>query len=142
MLTIWIVVCIAALVIEILTPTALVSIWFSVGAIAAAICTMLGLSVTIQVVVCILVSVAFIFLARPVALRYLRGNIVPTNADRLIGENAIVLEAIQEDTWGKVKVRGVEWSAVSTNKQPISEGKHVRIDAIEGAKLLVHEIEQ
>lgn len=142
MLTIWLVIFVAALVIELCTPSALVSVWFSVGALVGAGCELLGLNVAVQIVACLVVSILFIVVARPFALRYLRGNVVATNADRLIGEKAIVVSTIEEDAWGAVKVHGVEWSAISSDHTMITSGAHVRIDAIEGAKLLVHEIEQ
>lgn len=142
MMIIWIIVFVAALVIELLTPSALVSIWFSIGALVAALCALLGLSPVVQIIACVIVSIVFIIVARPFAVRYMRGNTIPTNADRLLNESGIVVKTIEEDVWGAVKVRGVEWSAVSSNHTRIEIGARVRIDAIEGAKLLVHEIEQ
>ena len=123
---VWIGIGILALVLEILTPTALVSIWITIGALAAWLCAALGLSWMVQASVCVIVSVLFIVVVRPFAVKYLRGNTVPTNADRIIGETAI-----------EVKVQGMVWSAVSRSHEVIEIGKKVRIIAIEGAKLLV-----
>ena len=119
---VWIGIGILALVLEILTPTALVSIWITIGALAAWLCAALGLSWIV---------------VRPFAVKYLRGNTVPTNADRIIGETAIVVKEINEQHWGEVKVQGMVWSAVSRSHEVIEIGKKVRIIAIEGAKLLV-----
>lgn len=69
--------------------------------------------------------------------RYLRGNIVRTNADRLIGENAVVIEAITKERWGVVKVNGAKWSAVEIDGKQAEVNEEVKIIAIEGAKLLV-----
>lgn len=137
---IWIGVGIAALILELLTPSALVSVWFAVGAFAAWICALLGWNEAIQIVVGLVVSILFIVIVRPFAVKYMRGNIVPTNADRLIGDCGTVTKAIGEDTWGEVKINGTLWSAVSVEHTAIPEGVKVRIAAIEGAKLLVREM--
>lgn len=134
---IWIGIGIIALVLEILTPTALVSIWITIGALAAWLCAALELSWGIQLCVCIVVSVLFIMIVRPFAVKYLRGNTIPTNADRMIGETAVVIKEISEHHWGEVKVQGMVWSAVSRTHHVIQVGEKVRILAIEGAKLIV-----
>lgn len=137
---IWIGIGIAALILELLTPTALVSIWFAVGALAAGICALLDLPIFVQIIVCLLVSILFIVIVRPFAVKYLRGNITPTNADRLIGDFGIVTKQIEEDDWGEVRIHGMVWSAVSVGHEVIETGTKVRIAAIEGAKLLVQKL--
>lgn len=137
---IWIGIGILALVLEILTPTALVSIWITIGALAAWLCAVLGLSWMMQTSVCMIVSILFIIIVRPFAVKYLRGNTIPTNADRLIGETAVVIKEINEQHWGEVKVQGTVWSAVSRTHDVIAIGEKVRIIAIEGAKLLVSQV--
>lgn len=137
---IWIGIAILAVVIELLTPSAFVSIWIGVGALAAWICALLGLDFAVQLIVCILVSALFIVVCRPLAMKYLRGNIVATNADRLIGEQGIVTKEITPDAWGEVHINGSQWSAVSVEKDTIGTGEKVFIVAIEGAKLLVRKL--
>ena len=137
---IWIIVGIAAIALELLTPTALVSIWFAIGAFAAWLAQLAGLSLMTQIGICLIVAIVFIVVIRPVAVRYLRGNVVATNADRLIGDMAVVTKRIGEDTWGEVKINGAIWSAVSVDKVAIEVDRKVRIAAIEGAKLLVREV--
>lgn len=139
---IWIIVGIAAIALELLTPTALVSIWFAIGALAAWLAQLAGVSFVVQVMICIVVAIVFIAVIRPVAIRYLRGNTVATNADRLIGDMAVVTKQIGADSWGEVKVNGAVWSAVSVDKVVIAVDRKVRIAAIEGAKLLVREINE
>lgn len=140
MVMIWIGIGIAALILELLTPSALVSIWFAVGALVAWVCALIGLPEIVQIIVCLVVSLLFIVIVRPFAVKYLRGNIVPTNADRLINEQGIVTKRIGEQDWGEVKIRGTLWSAVSVDHVAIEVGEKVRVSAIEGAKLLVREL--
>lgn len=140
MVMIWIGIGIAAIVVELLTPSALVSIWFAVGALAAWLCALMDLPLVVQVIVCLVVSVLFIVTVRPFAVKYLRGNVTPTNADRLIGDFGVVTKQIGEDDWGEVKIHGTLWSAVSVDHVVIKVGTKVKIAAIEGAKLLVREL--
>lgn len=134
---IWIAVGLAAVVLELLTPSALVSIWLAIGALAGWICALFHLSIAIQIIACLLVSILFIVLVRPLAVKYLRGNITATNADRLIGDIAVVTRSIGESDWGEVKIHGTLWSAVSIDHETIEVNEKVRVAAIEGAKLLV-----
>ena len=84
-----------------------------------------------------LVCVLSLCIIRPLAARALRGNVVATNADRLIGTTAIVEEHISPQKWGSVRVQGRVWSAVSMDGSSVEPGTRVRIKAIEGAKLIV-----
>lgn len=136
----WIFVLVGTLILELLTVSALVSVWFSVGAIAALITLQLGFAFGFQVFVFFVVSCLFIVLCRPVATKYLRGNTIPTNADRVIGQQTKVLEAITEDKWGLVKIQGVEWHAVSFDKQDIAVGELIEVLSIEGSKVIVKKI--
>lgn len=87
---VWLGVGLLAVVLELLTASALVSIWFAVGACAAALVSLLDFSIGIQIAVFVIMSFLSMLIVRPVAARYLRGNVVRTNADRYIGEKGIV----------------------------------------------------
>lgn len=136
----WICVALVSLAIEILTPSALVIIWCFFGALVALLLSLFNISVVIQIVVFAVVSVVMMITIRPVATRYLRGNTIATNADRVIGEIGVVSKEIKEDEWGEVYVQAHYWSAVEVDRKCIEKGKKVKIMAIEGAKLIVKEI--
>ena len=137
MVLIWIAAALAAVLIELLTPTALVSVWFALGAVVAALLTILRLSVAVQLVAFVLVSLLAMLIVRPIASRYLRGNVVPTNADRMIHQIGTVTREIREDQWGEVYVLSSYWSAVSFQHETIEKGTKVKVLNIEGAKLIV-----
>lgn len=141
MIAIWLGLCVAALVIELVTPTALVSIWFAVGAVMAALLAFLHVPLQIQIVCFVVVSIVSMLIVRPIAARYLRGNVVKTNADRCIGETGVVTKDITSDEWGEVKVCGAIWHAVDVDGSHIAKGERVKVVAIEGAKLLVRVME-
>ena len=115
----------------------LVSIWLCVGAVAAAVAASFGWNITAQFVTFVAASAILIPLTRPLA-RKMTKNKVPTNADRAIGEIGIVTEAIEPlQNKGQVKVMGQMWTAKSADGSVISEGTNVKIEAIEGAKVIV-----
>ena len=65
-------------------------------------------------------------------------KIQPTNLDRCIGEQALVIEDIDNSkTQGQVKVDGKIWMARSENGEYISKDSVVTVEKIEGAKLIV-----
>jgi membrane protein implicated in regulation of membrane protease activity len=84
-------------------------------------------------------SVVLLFLTRPLAVRLLKKDAVRTNADSLIGKEAVVTEKIDNlRSTGAVQVSGQVWTARSVNSEHIIEKDEiVMIRAIEGVKLIV-----
>jgi membrane protein implicated in regulation of membrane protease activity len=64
---------------------------------------------------------------------------VSTNADLDIGESAVVIEEINENTGsGRVTLKGVDWSAVpAVSGSIIPKGSIVTVKKVQGAKLTV-----
>lgn len=139
---VWLIVCLGMLVLEVITVGNLVSLWFSFGALAALGTTFLTDSVAVQLAVFAIVSVAALIMIRPMTKNLLRGNVVSTNADRLIGRQFILNESINQDSWGKIKVHGEEWSATTADQSSISAQTRVEVIAIEGVKLIVKSVEE
>ena len=131
---------IAFLVLEALIP-GLVTIWFALGALAAMIAAMLGASLGVQIVVFILVSVVSLILTRPLAKR-INSKVKPTNADIIIGREAIVTEDINSVAGtGRVKVYGKDWAArPADDAMVIPANEVVRVLRIEGVKVIVEPI--
>lgn len=138
---VWAIAAVAFVLVEAATA-ALVSVWFIGGSVAALIASLLGASPVVQVFLFFAVSGALLALLRPIAKRSAIHR-VPTNADRVIGQDAIVSEAIDDlRGQGAVKVDGKEWSARSSNGANIPAGSAVRVDRIEGVKLFVTKKEE
>jgi membrane protein implicated in regulation of membrane protease activity len=65
----------------------------------------------------------------------------PTNADRFIGQTALVTATINnEQPSGEVLVGWQRWAARSDDGSIIPEGASVKVIRIEGVKLIVHAI--
>ena len=117
---------------------ALVSVWFAVGAVAAAIAALLGASVWLQVFLFLGVAVALLALLRPAVRKFLTPPLQKTNADALIGKTCPVTDAISNlRAQGQVKVNGMTWTARSADGTDIPKDAIVKIERIEGVKLIV-----
>ena len=138
---VWAIAAIAFVIVEAAT-SALVSVWFIGGSVAALVASLLGAAAWLQVVIFFVVSGVLLALLRPIAKRSAIRR-VPTNADRIIGLEGIVSEPI-DDLRGKgaVKVDGKEWSARSSDGSNVPAGSVVRIDRIEGVKVFVTKKEE
>ncbi len=139
---VWLALFILLLIIEIATM-GLTTIWFAGGALAAFIAGLLGCGLAVQIGLFLVVSILLFVFTRPVAVKYFNKDRQKTNADRLVGQEALVTEAIDTlQAQGTVVVNGQEWSA-KTNETDgkIAKGSVVVIDEIQGVKLVVREKE-
>lgn len=120
----------------------LTSIWFALGALAGLIASAAGAPVLVQIVAFLGVSLIALGLVRPLAQRYVNDRKVATNADRVIGREAVVKEDIDNlKGQGQVTVSGVVWTARSESDTPLPAGTRVRVLRIEGVKVIVSPME-
>lgn len=121
----------------------LTSIWFAAGALAALICALLGGPLWLQIALFIVVSALCLSAIRPLAHKYFNSKVEPTNADRIIGTEAMVTEDIDNlQAVGAVRVGGVTWTARSEGDAPIPAGTLVRVLRIEGVKVFVEKVKE
>lgn len=134
----WVLAIVLFAVVEGLT-VGLTSIWFAIGALAGLIVSFFTPSLWIQAIVFLLVSFLALVGVKPLAARYFTPKShQPTNADRIVGREAVVTEEVCNlESRGRVQVLGQEWSARSTEDQVIPVNTIVRIDRIEGVKVFV-----
>ncbi|MGN0497322.1 MAG: NfeD family protein [Lachnospiraceae bacterium] len=137
----WLLLAAIFIVIEIIT-LGLTTIWFAGGAFVAAIAAVAGVSLPIQVILFVVVSVALLILTRPLAVKHLDSKTEKTNAEGLVGQTAVVLSEINNlKETGQAKINGMEWTARAKNNEeviPIDEA--VRVVDIQGVKLIVERI--
>ena len=133
----WIALLIFFLVMEGST-VALVSLWFAFGCVAAIVAALLGAGLWVQIGLFVGVSAVLLALLRPFLKKYIAPSIQKTNVDSLIGKECPVTEDIRNlQSQGQVKVGGIVWSARSTDGKDIPKGAVVKIERIEGVKLMV-----
>lgn len=139
-LYVWVAVIIIGVAIEAFTLN-LSAIWFAVGAVAALLAGSIGLGLPEQLVIFVLFSALLLILARPFCRRFLRPKNEPTNADRIIGEPAIVVQDIDNmQETGEIKIFGQIWTARSVDDSLIPQGAAVRVIAIRGVKAIVEKV--
>ena len=121
----------------------LTSIWFAAGSLFALICALVDLNVWVQIAMFIVVSALCLLAVRPVVQKHFNSNVEPTNADRIIGSNAIVTEEINTlQGQGAISIGGLTWSARSEHNVAIPAGTLVRALRIEGVKVYVEEVKE
>ncbi|MBQ2603820.1 MAG: NfeD family protein [Acutalibacteraceae bacterium] len=134
---VWIAVMVIMAVAEGLT-TQLVSVWFVVGALAAAIVSFFVPNLAIQLALFVGVSLFMLIITKPYVQKARQVKTEATNADRNIGKIAVVTQEINNtEGTGQVKVSGNTWTARTENNQIISEGTKVTVKEISGVKLIV-----
>lgn len=137
LLSFWLIVIIACLVIEAITLD-LVSIWFAVGGMAAFIAANFDIGVIPQFAVFAIISACSLAGVRPFCKKWLRVRIQATNSDRIIGKPGVVVETIDNlKETGAVKINGLVWTARSLDSNRIDAGNIVEIVSIEGVKVIV-----
>ena len=138
MLIFWLVVVILSIAVEAIT-LGLTSIWFAGGALVALAASALRLPIALQVVLFFVVSAVLLYFTRPIAVKYFNKDRIKTNAESLVGRQAIVISEIDNlQGIGQVTVGGQEWSARSVDDDvKLSVGTVVDVMAINGVKLMV-----
>ena len=121
----------------------LVSIWFVGGALAALISAFVGAPLWLQIVLFLVVSAIALAMTRPLLKKITTASMEATNADRVLGAVAKVTETIDnENSVGAVYVDGKTWTARSVDETIIAAGSLVRIESMQGVKLLVKLVEK
>ena len=140
MTVVWLVILVVLVVIELLTM-GLTTIWFAGGALIAAIASLFRAPFAVQVILFLVVSVVLLFFTRPLAVKYFNKDRVRTNAESLVGRQAIVISEIDNlQGIGHVNVGGMEWSArTKEDGVTIPVGTVTTVLAINGVKLVVEE---
>ena len=134
----WIVVVVVFILIE-LNTISLTTIWFALGAVAAALVSLHSPGgLLAQVAAFVIVSGVAVMLTRPLAKK-VTGKSIHTNADRVIGEEAVVVEQIGDPLHlGQVKIFGQIWTAKAKDADStFNIGESVIVDEIQGVKLIV-----
>lgn len=131
------------LVIEIIT-LGLTTIWFAAGALAAFLLAVLNVSLTVQIIVFVGVSVIMLVFTRPVLTKHLNEKTTKTNAESLVGKKARVLIPVNNlKSEGQVMVNGMEWTARSTKDEVMFQvDEMVKIAGISGVKLIVEALNE
>jgi membrane protein implicated in regulation of membrane protease activity len=82
-------------------------------------------------------ALAYIVFGRRWVRERMRAKHQPSNADALIGLEAMVVESVETHRPGQVRVRDEIWRAVPASGGPFSPGTIVRVEGVDGVTLRV-----
>ena len=136
LVTFWLIAAVVFGIVELITAP-LICVWFCGGALVAALVGYFTNSVWISTAIFVLVSALLLAFTRPLVKNKIAPKVQPTNADRIIGKEAVVILGIDPvENKGQIKVDGQVWSAKSD--RAIDEGERVTVSSIEGVKAVVN----
>lgn len=115
-----------------------VMLWFAVGALAASLASAVGLGVDGQLLLFSVVSTALFGASRTIFKHAFMRDASPlrTGVEAMLGQEALVVEALAEQHGGTVRINGELWTARSLSG-PVPEGERVLVEQVEGLKLWV-----
>lgn len=135
---VWFILMVVFLIIEAACPLHLVSIWFSIGALAAIIVSLFSGPVWLQIGVFLVVSIALLASLWPFVRKIQQPELTKTNVDALIGTSGYVTADIDNLAGtGQIRLGAMDWTARSASGDPIAAGTLVKVDRIEGVKAIV-----
>lgn len=119
----------------------LVSIWFVGGAVCALVASLFDTSVLLQIGVFAVSSAILLIFTRSFVKKLTRNKNFATNIDALIGQNAVITRRTDGINGGEAKLDGKLWTVYPSGAETFDEGDRVRVERIEGVKLIVSSVD-
>ena len=118
---------------------ALTAIWFMPAGLVCLVMSLFDIPIAVQVITFAALGALMLIMAKTVFKKYIKSSDkTPTNADRILGQTAVVTAGIVNDAAvGEIRVGGQYWSARSSDGKPIAEDEKVTVLRIEGVKAIV-----
>jgi len=134
---IWLCAVVLFVIVEAMTVQML-CIWFAASALVSLVLALLGAPEWAQIAVFFVCTAVLLIFTRPIVKRLVNNQRTRTNADRILGMQAVVLQEINnDDAKGQVKVANQIWTARSFGGDVIPVDTKVVIRSIEGVKAIV-----
>ena len=140
LIVMWVLIIICTIFIELHTSD-LIACWISLSGVICLILTFLEISLYIQFIVVVVITLSLTIATRPLLKRFNLNEEILTNVDKLIGMIGVITKPILEEENGEVKVNFQKWIAISKDGFTFENKQKVLITAIEGNKLVVDKIE-
>lgn len=134
----WTFVLIMSVLVEAATA-ALTTIWFMPAGFICLLLAMFDVSVPVQIASFVVLGGLTLVLSKTIFKKKLGvAGKTATNADRIIGADAVVIVSIDNDlALGEITVKGQHWTARSDDGSKIEKGEKVTVLRIEGVKAIV-----
>ena len=132
----WILLGLALLALEMVTPGGLFALFFGLSALAVSIMAALEVGpVWLQWLIFAALGVALLLVLRGRVQQRLRRRRIPV--DSLVGEVALPLSDLAAGGTGKVELRGTTWECRNAGERPIARGARCQVEKVEGLTLWV-----
>ena len=139
----------AILIVAEIFTTGFVLLWFGIGALAAALANLAGVtSIPLQFLIFAVVSIGLTAASRTIFVNYFSreksGGDLKTGADALPGKVGTVVTSSQGALHeGAVKLFGSTWTAYPADgEEPLEAGDRVQVERIQGASIYVRRVGQ
>ena len=138
----WVFVAVAFAIAEILT-VALFALFISIGALGAAVASLLGFHLLVQAIVLGVLGIAGIFIARPYLVErlHLGRPSLRSGADSMVGQQAVLTDPIGGNGEpGHVKIAGELWPALTEDGTALPASTPVIVTALRSTILIVRAV--
>jgi membrane protein implicated in regulation of membrane protease activity len=135
----WVIVAVAFAVVEVMT-VAFFAVFITIGALGAAVVSLLGFNLLVQAIVLGLLGVAGILVARPylVDRLHIGRPALRSGADSMVGQQAVLLEPILGvGQPGHLKIAGELWPALTDDGSAVPVNTLVVVTALRSTTLIV-----
>jgi membrane protein implicated in regulation of membrane protease activity len=135
----WVIVAVAFAVVEVMT-VAFFAVFITIGALGAAVVSLLGFNLLVQAIVLGLLGVAGILVARPylVDRLHIGRPTLRSGADSMVGQQAVLLEPILGvGQPGHLKIAGELWPALTDDGSAVPVNTLVVVTALRSTTLIV-----
>lgn len=134
----WLIALVVFVVLEAATVN-LVSIWFAVGALAGLVTSVFTNDLLYQLLAFAVVSAVALAVTKPLVARMrARKPAAALGLERNIGRRAVVVEPVRPGAPGRVRLDGVDWSAVCA--EAMDAGEECLVTAVESTTLRVEPV--
>jgi len=135
---IWILIGLALVFAEVVTPGGFYLLFFGIGGLAVGLLALADLAgpAWLQILLFPVISVCALWLFREKLMQSFQ-NKAALPVDSYIGETAHAVDEIAVNAVGKVELRGASWSARNIGAAPLSAGARCMVEKVEGLTLLV-----
>jgi membrane protein implicated in regulation of membrane protease activity len=135
----WVIVAVAFAVVEVMT-VAFFAVFITIGALGAAVVSLLGFNLLVQAIVLGVLGVAGILVARPylVDRLHIGRPTLRSGADSMVGQQAVLLEPILGvGQPGHLKIAGELWPALTDDGSAVPVNTLVVVTALRSTTLIV-----
>ena len=135
----WVIAAIAFAVVEVLT-LAFFAVFITLGALAAALASLLGFDLLVQVIVLGVVGLLGVMAARPFLVQRLHvgRHALRSGADSMIGAHGVLRDPIVGSSQpGHIKISGELWPAITEDASSVPAETPVVVTGLRGSTLIV-----